>query len=602
MLPTIRKVYELLTPKRRWHAVGLFGLMLLVSLFQLAAVTSIMPFMAVVADPEVARRNEALVWLGDLAGLDGSGFLILLGCLVLTAVILSNAVAAVGLWANDRFVWSVTASLSRDLLKKYLNRSYLWFVRHGSADAGKNILSEVESFSGGFLHSFLLLLAKGLTVIGLLTVIILVDWKIALIAATFLGITYTAIYWVLRRRLLAIGEKCYEMNRLRFKAVQEAFGAFQETKVFQREQFFVDAYERPTTRLSRLSVYFALVRGLPRHLLEILAFGGLVLLILYFLSTTSDFQSLVPILSLYAFAGYRLLPALQQCFSCVASLRFNEYLVSELHRDFYEVGEEMAGALPDSGGAGGDILPMRREIRFEDVSFAYSNEGDKWAVEAVNLTIPSRAMVAFCGATGSGKTTLVNLLLGLYLPRRGRIVIDESPLTGKNVAAWRRNVGYVPQHIFLMDDTIARNIAFGLPDAQIDQLAVERAARAAQIHDFVTEELAHGYDTVVGERGMRLSGGQRQRVGIARAIYHDPDVLILDEATSALDEFTEELVVRGIQDAAGAKTVILIAHRLSAVRGCDRIFVVEGGRVVEQGRYGDLVNLDGPFSMMVNAR
>jgi len=434
--------------------------------------------------------------------------------------------------------------------------------------------------------------------------VIVVDWKTALISSLLFGGTYAFVYLVLRSHLAQIGVKRGEANKLRYKAVQEAFGAFKETKTFQREFFFVDQYNRPTRKFSDYMVRAILIKGLPRYLLELLAFGGLVVLVLYLVSTHESLSSAIPVLSLYAFAGYRLMPALQYCFASLTTLRFHQSLVADLHRDVHQIpAAELPALTPISAGGGEseERMSFSKEIRFDSVTFSYPG-GERPAVANVSFSIPCKSMVAFCGSTGSGKSTIVDLILGLFYPQAGKILIDGKALTEENISAWRRNIGYVPQHIFLSDTTIAENIAFGIPRSHIDREALIRSAKAAQIHEFVENELPDGYETISGERGVRLSGGQRQRLGIARALYHDPDVLIFDEATSALDGRTEKLVMDAINQAASVKTVILIAHRLKTVEACDHIFVVEQGHVVEQGIYAQLLEMKGSFSLMINSR
>lgn len=603
MHATLLQVYDLLTRSQRRRALVLIGVMLWIGLMQMGAVTSIMPFMAVVADPGMIDRNVYLQWVYNASGLEEKGFLVLLGAIVLLALVATNASSALGVWLSSRFIWEVNSMLSRKLLTKYLARPYLWFVAHGSADAGKNILSEVERFTKHFLQPLVELLVKGTTAICLLILIVVVDWKTAIVSTLLLGGTYSVIYVTLRSRLAVIGEKRNGANKLRFKAVQEGFGAFKEMKTFEREGFFVEEYDRPTRRFSRYMVTAMLIKGLPRYLLELLAFGGLVVLVLYLVFTRDQFSRVIPVLSMYAFAGYRLMPALQHCFASLATLRFHQTLVADLHRDAKDIAESSPQQLTPSRKETKDEVPLafEREIQFENVTFVYPG-GDRPAACAISFTIPCRSVVAFCGPTGSGKSTIVDLLLGLFFPREGQILIDGVRLDEQNLSAWRRKIGYVPQHIFLSDTSIAENIAFGLPASEIDMDAVVRAAKAAQIHDFIQNETLNGYETVAGERGVRLSGGQRQRLGIARALYHDPEVLIFDEATSALDELTENRVMEAIHGSALTKTVILIAHRLKTVEACDRIFVVEEGHVVEEGIYDQLLEMNGSFSSMVNAR
>ena len=596
-----RKIYDLIPPGQRLDALILLGIMLFVAVMQIGAVTSIMPFMAVVADPNIVERNAALGWVYQRSGLEERGFLILLGCLVLGMIVISNLARAAGVWATNRFVWSVNTRLSGALLDRYLHRPYLQFVSKGGAEAGKNVLVEVETFTRHFLQPVLEFVTKGITALLLVILIVLVDWKVSLVATLCFGGTYLLLYLFLRKRLERLGRRSVDLKSVRYKTVQEAFGAMKEAKAFGREGYFVEAYNAPTIRYGRAMVHFNLIKGLPNYLLEVIAFDALILIVIYFISTTDNFGQLVPILSLYGFAAYRLMPAIQGCFKAVSALRFTGYLVDKLHRDLMADTGDFGfwNNRKDSCEPTEDESRLRFEdrIELENVCFSYP-AGERPAVNDISLTIPHRSMVAFCGPTGSGKTTLVDLILGLFLPESGRILVDGTPLTEGNISAWRRNIGYVPQSISLSDSSIAENIAFGLPRKKIDLETVKRAARMARVAEFIEKELPDGYDTLVGERGVRLSGGQRQRLGIARALYHDPGVLIFDEATSALDGATEREVMNAITETAKVKTVIMIAHRLSTVESCDRIFYVDRGELVEQGSYADLVKSNGAFREM----
>jgi ABC-type multidrug transport system fused ATPase/permease subunit len=279
-------------------------------------------------------------------------------------------------------------------------------------------------------------------------------------------------------------------------------------------------------------------------------------------------------------------------------MRFGTGTLNKLHEDF--VATAAGRAIPSVPGESAPALRLTEQIELEDVHYAYPR-AERPAARGVTLTIPARSTVGLVGGTGAGKTTTVDIMLGLLVPDRGTLSVDGIPITADNLRAWQRSIGYVPQQIFLSDDTVAANIAFGLKAEDIDQAAVERAARVAELHDFVLRELPDGYATKVGERGVRLSGGQRQRIGIARALYHDPDVLILDEATSALDNLTERAVMDAVHNLGRAKTIVMIAHRLSTVRECDTIFMLEGGRVVAEGSYDDLIETNRQFRALAGA-
>jgi ABC-type multidrug transport system fused ATPase/permease subunit len=312
---------------------------------------------------------------------------------------------------------------------------------------------------------------------------------------------------------------------------------------------------------------------------------------------SASLGTILPLLAVYAFAGLRLLPAMQLVYQEVTAIRFNQPALVALHRDITEIRAREATVVE----ADPTPVPLRERLELIDVHFSYPL-AERKALQGLTLSIPARTTVGIVGGTGAGKTTAVDLMLGLLTVQEGTLAVDGKPITAKNMRAWQDNIGYVPQAIFLTDDTVAANIAFGIQPEQVDRAAVERAARIAELHDFVTGELPQGYDTLVGERGIRLSGGQRQRIGIARALYHDPDVLIMDEATSALDNLTEKAVMDAVHNLGHAKTIVLIAHRLTTVQACDTIFMLEHGRLIAQGSYDELLDSSRKFRAMAVGR
>lgn len=601
MLRNVQRLYALLSRRHRIWGVVLMVIMLLAGILQVGAVTSIMPFMTVASDPETLHNSSWLTWFYDWGGFQNTNALLVsLGWIVFAMVLITNLALAANTWLGARFVWSVHAELSRNLLQKYLSREYLWFVRHGTSDAGKNVLAEIQQFTNRFMKPLLELISNGLIAVCLVVVLTAVDWKIATIAGGTIAAAYGAIYFFLRRKLNKIGIRRVEANKERFKVVQEAFGSFKEMKAFQVEDHFVDAYNEPVGRYSRKMALQQILHSLPKNFLESIVFGSMVLLVIYFLRGEGDIRRVIPVLSVYAFAGYRLIPATQKCFQALAQLRFNQHLVGLLYADYFgadDVPVAQEPSAPRRAGAVLDKMSFQREIRFDRVTFSYPDSAEP-AVCDISLVIPRGSVIALCGQTGSGKTTFSNLLLGLFMPTDGRITVDDCVLDQSSVPRWKRNIGYVPQEIFLTDASIMKNIAFGIEDTQIDISAVRNAARIAQLHDFITEELPDGYDTVVGERGVRLSGGQRQRLGIARALYHQPEVLLFDEATSALDGRTESNVMREIGTMVGERTIIMIAHRLTTVEECDQIYVLKNGRLTTQGSYPELIDGDLNFRHM----
>lgn len=587
-MSTLRQLHRILSPRERRQVLLLVPLLCATALVEVAGIASVLPFLAVVADPAAIERHEALSWLYQAGGFaDTRSFLIALGVLMFCFVVGSNALTALSTWAILRFSWMRNHTVAVRLLEGYLAKPYTFFLERHSSDLGKNLVTEVHNVVAGILVPAMQIAAKGLAGLAVLALLVYVDPVLAALTALVLGGVYAAIFLAIRRRQREMGKSRLAANKSRFEIAAEAFGGIKEIKLLGRETDVLRRFKRPSAEFASATAKNAVVAQLPRFALEAIAFGGIVLMVLYLLGTEQRFDTILPTLGLYAFAGYRLMPSLQQVFQGLTSIRFNSAALDHLL-------EDLPATLPRRSAKVEPALPFRHSIRFRNVTFGYPTAKEV-LFRNLNLEIAAGSSTAFVGETGSGKSTLVDLILGLLRPQAGAIEIDGVPLTEENLRRWQRNVGYVPQAIFLANDTITRNIAFGLPDADIDREAVERAAQAAAIEDFICHELPAGYETVVGERGVRLSGGQRQRIGIARALYHDPAVLVFDEATSALDTVTEEAVLEALGELARSRTIVMIAHRISTVRNCDRIVVLAAGRVEEAGAYAELCRSGGRF-------
>ena len=335
---------------------------------------------------------------------------------------------------------------------------------------------------------------------------------------------------------------------------------------------------------------------MPRYFLETIAFGGIVTLVLYFISTTGNANEVIPMISFFAFAAYRLLPALQVVFASFTKIRFSQTTVNRIIEDLSEKGGFREQFLVYEKEP---IKPMPFDVslQLKEASFNYPNTNEP-VIHKINLSIQHNTSVGLVGPTGAGKTTLVDIILGLLTPQEGEFSVDGVKINENNILSWQKNLGYVPQHIYLSDDTVMNNIAFGIPNEKINRKAVEHAAKISNLHDFIISELPNGYQTIVGERGIRLSGGERQRVGIARALYHNPEVLVFDEATSSLDGITESAVLEAINNVTKLKTVIIIAHRLTTVKDCNIIYLIDKGKIIVQGTYDELMSSSVSFRAM----
>jgi ABC-type multidrug transport system fused ATPase/permease subunit len=557
---------------------------------EMIGVGSIAPFMSVVADPSVVQSNEWLRAAYEAFSFTSTtAFLTALGVTVVAVLAVANSFSALALWGMLRFSYGSLHRLSNRMLRGYLAQPYSFFVERNSASFSKTILTEVGQVITGVLTPVLNIAARSLVVLALTGLLIALDPVLAIVIVLVLGGAYGGLYMAVKAKQRRLGRERVVANQERFKVTNEAFGGIKDVKVLGREGAFASRFAPASWTFSKATASNAVLSQIPRYLFETIAFGGIVVIVLYYLQAGEGLAQILPTISLYAFAGYRLMPELQQLFSGVAAIRFNRAALDDLTDDL----DRFA---PDLVGSERGRLPFTDAVRFDDVTFRYGG-ANRPALDRVSLSIPRNQTVGLVGASGSGKTTLVDLLLGLYTPESGLILVDETPLTPETLGAWRQQVGYVPQHIFLCDDTIAHNVAFGVPPEAVDRRKVERAVQIAHLHDFI-QTLPGGYETVVGERGVRLSGGQRQRIGIARALYHDPEVLVMDEATSALDGATENAVMDAIRELTGQKTIVLIAHRLSTVEDCDCIYLLDGGRVQDQGRYQDLTLSSEAFRAM----
>jgi ABC-type multidrug transport system fused ATPase/permease subunit len=386
-------------------------------------------------------------------------------------------------------------------------------------------------------------------------------------------------------------------NASRHRMALEAFGGIKDVKLLHLEHRYAERYDVPSALFSESSASSQVIAELPRFLLEAVAFGGLVLTILALLVLQDGrLADILPILGVFGFAVLKIFPAVQQIYHSLAQIRFISPMLAKLHRDI--TGTE----LPPMSGPPAPLptpLPLTERLELRDVHFAYPAAGTT-TLRGLSMSIPAFSTVGVVGGTGAGKTTAIDVMLGLLVPDSGEVVVDGTVLGAETRLAWQQSLGYVPQQIFLIDDSVSANIAFGVPPEQRNMAAIERAARLAELHEFITKDLPQGYDTIVGERGVRLSGGQRQRIGIARALYNDPAILIFDEATSALDTLTERAVMEAVRNIGHAKTIVMIAHRLTTVRRCDRIFLLEDGRVAAEGDFDTLVTKSATFRKMAS--
>lgn len=563
----LTRCYRMALPYGRLKLLVVLGFVLLNGLLQLISVASVFPFFALAADPERFQKSaKGQVILQHLPPLTTNQLLVGAGCFAIAMLVFASVGSVISEYIRIRYAFGFCHWLRGRLFAAYASQPYAYFLRRNTADMNQKLLDSLV-----FVQSVLLpvgeILTRLILVILLVATIFFVQPLAALGALVIFGGFYGLVFLWLRPKTRAIGEGTKIHNVGFWKHTNQFLNGIKTVLVEGKSRYFMDKALEHSARVVDLQSWTPIYSNGPRYLIEPLAFGGLMGVVVVLALRGQSFAEVLPSLTVMAFAGYRLLPALQLLYGQLVTVAANNYILGQLESEILTVEREHSRVAAPAAVA---PVSFQREIRLENLSFQYPGTPAP-TLAGFNLVIHRNESVGIAGPSGSGKSTLVDLILGLHTPQAGRICVDGQPLTPANLDAWRRIIGYVPQEIYLLDDTIEANIAFGIDPAAVDHEAVRAAASGAQILDFIERELPQKFKATVGERGVRLSGGQRQRLGLARALYHHPQVLILDEATSALDNQTEQAVMETIHRLQGTLTIITIAHRLSTLERCDRV-------------------------------
>lgn len=595
LLSSIRELYLLLTSAQRRRLLRLQVLVVLMAFGELVSIAAIGPFMAVVGDMRYLEGNGVLAEVYQLSGADDrTTFLFWVGVLVMGVLSLASLMSIFTTWKLSLYSQQVGAELSTRLFKHYMRQNWLFHAGGSSSDLTNKLAQECRRISDNVLTPLMHMNAKIVMALFVSIAIVIFNPWVAVCGLMLFGAVYWGLYRIVRRKLEHNDAMVSSTNRQRFKLMSEGFGGIKDTLLLARQSEFNRRFERSSRQLGRAKGVTKALSNAPRYLMELVAFGAVIMLVLYLLvAHQGNLGSILPILSVYAMAGFKMLPAFQQIYKGVATVRGN---IASFHHLREDLEASYHGDDVDDLAIEKVKWVPRHSICLEDVTFRYPGK-EEAALDSVNLTIPVNGVVGIVGASGSGKSTAIDMLLGLITPEHGQLTLDGQPVTAERRREWQNSVGLVPQSIFLADATIRENIAFGLPVDKIDEGKVWRAASMAHLEELL-ERLPEGLDTRVGERGVQISGGQRQRIGIARALYDDADVLVMDEATSALDGITERMVMEAIHDFSGKKTIIMIAHRLSTVKSCGCIYLMEAGEVVDSGTYSEMVERNGVFREM----
>ena len=568
MLSSLKQLWQILSPLDKRKVIYVFILVMGMAFIESAGVISIMPFLAVLSNPNVVESNSYLKQLYDFTGAaNKQNFILYLGFLSLFVVICSTVFKIVTQYAVNRFASLQRHYFSTRLLKTYLQQNYEFFIQRNSATLAKNILSEVDQLIWTMILPALTLMSYGVVLLSMVGILLLYDPLMAIATAFVLGLFYASIYMLVRKKLTQIGQEFTQANKERYQTCQEALAGIKDVMINNAEHGYIKQFEESSRVFARHIATRETLGQVPLNVIETVGYGCLIGLAMLLVVSGKEVSHILPVLGLYGFAAYRMLPAAQNMYRAISQIKFSEQVLSVLKPEFALEKDELKHIEKDST----QYLKFENSIRLENISFAYPNRIESPILNNFSLEVKKNASLGIVGKSGSGKSTLMDIMLGLLFPQQGKVYIDDVELTADNITQWRDLVGYVPQNIYLADKSIAENIAFGVAKIDIDLKRVEFVAKQAQIDDFIQSQLPLGYHTLVGERGVMLSGGQRQRIGIARALYKNPQVLFMDEATSALDTETEQAVNEAIQNLNGKMTMVIIAHRESAVAQCNQI-------------------------------
>lgn len=585
MLKLYQKICKVLDKRERRLALLVLVLTIFVTVIEVLGVASIMPFMAVLANPDVIGKNKILLYVYTTLGFETKdSYLFFLGVIVFIMLVGSAFLRGLLVWAQVHYSNLRVYSISTRLVSGYLNKPYSWFLTNNVAELSASILEEVSRVVHGIIHPALRVISNSLIALLIMVLFMLVDPVLAISTAAVLGLSYGSIFKFASGRLAKNSKFVTKFQSGRHKAIHEAFGGIKDIKLIGLESSFLDKYRAQTRNFALKSVSNKLWAEMPSFGMQALVFGGMMLIILYLMKHSKSLEDTIPVLAMYAIGGYKLMPALQEVYKQIAGIKGNKSALDSIIHDMDTID---TFSVPYAKNKRNRLL-TKDFFELKDIQYKYPGS-NKLVLDDLDLAVEKNTTVGFVGGSGSGKTTTVDIILGLLSATHGELLVDGQVIDANKMRSWQNNIGYVPQHIYLTDDTIAANIAYGMSSEEIDFALVKSAAQTANLHEFIENELPEGYDTHVGERGVRLSGGQRQRIGIARALYHDPEILILDEATSALDNITEKVVMDAVKALGRKKTIILVAHRLSTVQSCDKIFLFESGKISASGTYHELL-------------
>lgn len=584
MKSRVRQIFQLLPEGDALKIGALFLMMILASVITLLGVGTVPVFVSAVIDADRILNYPVLGEFLTSIDVTTPQELALFGAFALLSIYLfKNLFMLFYNYMNGKFMLNRVLYLQNRIFRAYMNSPYTFFIGRNSSELLRNINSEVGKIVDGTLKPALYICLNVIMTIVIVTGLIVVEPLITGVGIIFFG-GFTYLFLRLTKKSISrYGSESLAHRKSMTKAILEGLQGFKDAKVLKRENYFLQQYDYHAQKHKGYDIKNMVLNSLPRQIIEMIALSGILFIAVMMVLQGREVSTIVPMIALFGAAVMKVKPSINSIIEDINKLRYNIYSVDAVYRDLNHLEKRYDQTPPDRLG---EKLTLENAISLQDLDFSYPNQ-TKPAVKNISITIPKNRAVAFVGPSGVGKTTLVDVILGLLEPQKGSLMVDDKDVF-ENLDKWQRNIGYIPQFIYLLDDTIRRNICFGIPDNEVDDEMLETAIETAQLKDFIAT-LDKGIDTIVGERGIRLSGGQRQRIGIARALYNNPQVLVMDEATSALDNITERVLIKAIERLRGDKTIIMIAHRLTTVKNCDTIYMMKDGEIIADGKYDDLL-------------
>lgn len=598
MKTSFSKFLELFNRRERLQILALLLLMLVGALLETFVVGIIYPFISILKRPEVIHEHKVLHWIYEVISIRSTNrFIIWAAAGLILVYIFKNSYMIFLAYVQSRFIYNKQAVFSRRLFTSYLYKPYTFHLQRNTAELIYKINDSVSKLFGGFLFFSLMFIIEIMTTAFILGILILMKPLPTILTGVVLIMIIIVFYRMFRKKMGELGKTRQLHGEQMIQWVNQGLGGIKEVKILGREDFFIKEYEKNSLLYAGAERNFQVINQLPRSFLETTCIVGMLLVVVLTMGRNGEFQTIIPTLSLFAVAAFRIIPSMGRIFNAATQIRYHSYSLNAVCNDMTLL-DKAVNLKTSSASHSEKVISFDKAIELKNVYYQYPN-AKKSVLNDISLTIPKQYSVGLIGPSGAGKTTIIDVIVGLLMPTRGEVLIDGKGIKD-NLLNWQRTIGYIPQNIYLSDDTVRRNIAFGLADEKIDEDQVWSVLASAQLEGYV-KSLPAGLDTFIGERGIRLSGGQRQRIGIARALYHNPEVLIMDEGTASLDNETEWEIMQAVKNLSGKKTLIIVAHRLGTVKSCDRLYFIRDGEVIDYGRYEELFDKSQEFKAMVMA-